>query len=166
MTAARTTLFARLFAGLLRTRWLVRAPVWIYRSGLGVLVGSRLLMLEHRGRHSGLARYVVLEVVDRPAPGCYVVVSGFGTRAQWFRNIQADPQVRVSVGARRRSRATAHRLDARDAARALACYAERHPRAWAALRPALEQTLGARIDAHATTLPLVELRLTDVTATG
>ena len=32
-------------AGLLRTRWLVRGPVWLYRARLGALLGSRFLML-------------------------------------------------------------------------------------------------------------------------
>jgi hypothetical protein len=51
----------------LQTRWLVRSPIWAYRAGLGLVFGSRLLMLEHRGRVSGLSRYVVLEVVDHPS---------------------------------------------------------------------------------------------------
>ncbi|HTM84573.1 MAG TPA: nitroreductase family deazaflavin-dependent oxidoreductase, partial [Mycobacterium sp.] len=39
----------------------MRAPIWLYRARLGALLGSRLLMLEHRGRTSGARRYVVLE---------------------------------------------------------------------------------------------------------
>jgi hypothetical protein len=35
-------------ARLLRVRWIVRAPVWLYRARLGFVFGSRLLMLEHR----------------------------------------------------------------------------------------------------------------------
>ena len=88
-------------AGLLRVRWLVRAPIWLYRARLGFLLGSRLLMLEHLGRKSGTRRYVVLEVVARPRPGTYVVASGFGTRAQWFRNVRANPHVRVYAGGHR-----------------------------------------------------------------
>jgi hypothetical protein len=64
--------------GLLRTRWLVRAPVWLYRARLGILLGPRFVMLEHTGRKSGARRYVVLEVVQHRAAGSYVVVSGFG----------------------------------------------------------------------------------------
>lgn len=60
-------------AGLLRVRWLVRAPIGLYRAHLGFLFGSRLLMLEHTGRKSGTRRYVVLEVVGHPRPGTYVV---------------------------------------------------------------------------------------------
>ncbi|MET8156751.1 hypothetical protein ABZT47_10295 [Sphaerisporangium sp. NPDC005289] len=40
-------------ARVLRTRRLVRAPIWLYRAGLGILFGSRLLMLEHIGRTTG-----------------------------------------------------------------------------------------------------------------
>ena len=55
-------------AGLVRVRWLVRAPIWLYRARLGFLFGERLLMLEHTGRKSGLLRLAVLEIVARPAP--------------------------------------------------------------------------------------------------
>lgn len=81
---------AAMAARLLRARWLVRAPIWLYRGRLGIVFGSRLLMLEHTGRTSGARRYAVLEVIDRPSPGRYVVSSGFGARAQWFRNVQAN----------------------------------------------------------------------------
>jgi hypothetical protein len=53
-------------AGLLRVRWLVRAPIGLYRARVGFLFGSRLLMLEHLGRKSGARHYVVLEVVAHP----------------------------------------------------------------------------------------------------
>jgi len=99
-------------------------------------------MLEHRGRTSGLRRYVVLEIVDRPALDTYVVVSGLGGRAQWFRNVEANPQVRVHVGSRKPAPAIAHRLDADATAASLGRYASAHPRSWAKLRPVLEETLG------------------------
>ena len=84
------SLFARVGGRLLRSRRLMRAPAWIYRARAGVLFGSRILMLEHVGRKSGVPRYAVLEVVDHPTPDTYVVASGFGRKAQWFRNIQAS----------------------------------------------------------------------------
>lgn len=144
-------------ARLLRVRWLVRAPIWIYRARLGALFGGRLLMLEHRGRRSGRRRYVVLEVVDRPQPGTYVVVSGFGRAAQWYRNIEADPRVRLYLGSRGPTQAEARPLGGEQAAASLRRYAAAHPRAWASLRPVLERTLGARIAADGTELPMVGL---------
>lgn len=150
-----------LAARLLRVRWIVRAPVWLFRARLGFVFGSRLLMLEHTGRKTGARRYAVLEVVDQPGPGSYVVAAGFGDGAQWLRNVRASPAVRVSVGARRSAAATARLLTGQQAAAAMAAYAGRHPRAWTRLRPVFEQTLGARIDSQATTLPLIALELAD-----
>jgi deazaflavin-dependent oxidoreductase (nitroreductase family) len=162
MTRSRSpsTRVATLAARLLRVRWLVRAPIWLFRARLGFLTASRLLMLEHTGRRTGARHYVVLEVVSRPGPGQYVVASGFGQRAQWFRNIRANPSVRVFVGARGPRPAIAHILESDDARAALQQYARNHPRAWRNLRPVAESTLGAEIDEHGTTLPLVCLDTT------
>ena len=146
-------------AGLLRVRWIVRSPVAVYRARMGFMFGSRMLMLEHTGRTTGARRYVVLEVVGHPGPGTYVVVSGFGTRAQWYRNVRATPRVRIWLGSRRPAPATARPLDHGEAETTLAVYAARHPRAWAALKPVFERTLGARIGDQRTTLPLIALDL-------
>jgi len=151
---------AMLASRLLQIRWFVRAPIWLFRARLGFLAGSRLLLLEHVGRKSGARRYVVLEVVDRPARGTYIVASGFGERAQWLRNIRANPAVRVSVSGHRPRAATAHVLDPVDAEAALRAYARDHPRAWRALRPVFEATLGAEIPEDGTVLPLVCLDMT------
>lgn len=90
-------------ARLLQSRRLVRAPIWIYKARAGALLGSRVLMLEHIGRKSGAARYVVLEAFDHPTPDTFVVPSGFGEKAQWFRNLKANPRVRSTFAATRRS---------------------------------------------------------------
>lgn len=148
-------------ARLLRVRWIVRAPVWLYQARLGFLFGSRLLMLEHTGRKTGIRRYVVLEAVDHPDPHTYVVAAGFGDRAQWLRNVRANPRVRVYAGSRRPAPATARPLTSEETAAALTAYARRHPRAWAALKPVFETTLGARIGSDGTTLPLIALDLAD-----
>lgn len=151
--------FARGAAALLRVRWIVRAPVWLYRARLGFVFGSRFLMLEHLGRNSGARRYVVLEIIDHPSAGRYVVVSGFSSRAQWFRNVLTHPTVRVYLRGRRPRLARAHELDPNAAASALSRYAAAHPGSWAKLRPVLERTLGSSIDESDTELPLVALDL-------
>lgn len=107
-------------------RLLLRAPIWLYRAGLGALLGQRMLLLTHTGRRTGTARQTVLEVVDRGPEG-YLVASGFGERAQWLRNIERHPEVTIQVG-RRRLPAGARRLPADDSARAMLRYAQRHPR--------------------------------------
>ena len=150
---------ATIIAAILRVRPLMRAPILIYRAGCGALFGSRMLMLEHIGRTSGIRRNVVLEVIDRPAPDRFLVASGFGDKAQWFRNIRADPRVRVYHRGRPPRAATARVLTPQEASRSLADYAERHPRSWEHFKPVLERTLGRPIDETAPSLPIVDLRL-------
>lgn len=155
---AKESVFTAIGARLLRSRRLMRAPILIYQARAGALFGSRILMLEHIGRKSGALRYAVLEVVDHPAPDVYVVASGFGRKAQWFRNIEANPRVRVYVGSHAPRRATARVLDRAEADRTLAATRERHPGAWERFRPVLENTLGAPITETDSPLPIVELR--------
>ena len=159
MPAPTSSPAATVAARLLRTRWIVRAPVWLYRARLGFMFGSRLLMLEHTGRKSGIRRYVVLEAVDHPGPHTYIVAAGFGDRAQWLRNVRASPRVRVYTGYHRPVPAIARPLTSEETAAALTAYARRHPRAWAALKPVFEATLGARIDSDGTSLPMIALDL-------
>lgn len=139
----------------LRTRWFVRAPIPLYRHGFGWLFGSRVLMLEHTGRTSGRARFVCLEVVEHPAQQRYVIVSGFGTKAQWYQNLTADPHCFVSVGRARRRAATARFMSEDEAASALERYQRVRPREWDALRSSIEKAVGTTVD----TLPMVELTL-------
>ncbi|MEO6955719.1 MAG: nitroreductase family deazaflavin-dependent oxidoreductase [Antricoccus sp.] len=139
----------------LTTRWFVRSPVALYRVGLGSILGRRLLMLEHRGRRSGQPRYVCLEVVERPATDRLVVVSGFGTKAQWYQNLQSNQDCFVSVGRLRRASAVARFMSAAESSAALAPYAQTHPAAWNRLKSAIERTVGHQISE----LPMVELTL-------
>ncbi|WP_028478425.1 nitroreductase family deazaflavin-dependent oxidoreductase [Nocardia sp. CNY236] len=152
---ATTESSGALGARAMRTRWLVRAPIRLYRAGLGFVFGPKLLMLEHIGRRSGARRYVVLEVVDRPARDEYVIVSGFGARAQWYRNIRVHSRARVWTGLRRGLPATAIELTRDEAATALDEYIRRHPRAWKKLRAVIEHATGAPVQA----LPMVRLHI-------
>jgi len=147
-------------ARLVHARWLVRAPIGLYRARLGFLLGSRFLMLEHTGRKSGARRYVVLEVIDRPRPGTYMVPSAFGNRAQWIRNVRADPHVRVYTGRRRAVPAVARLLTAGEAAAVLAKYEHKHPRAYKSIGSVLEAAIGAPLNS----LPVIALELADVPA--
>ncbi|MFE6509218.1 nitroreductase family deazaflavin-dependent oxidoreductase [Nocardioides sp. NPDC057767] len=140
---------------LLRTRAVVRAPIWLYRHNAGWLLGSRMLMLEHVGRRSGVARYVCLEVVERPSADEIVVVSGFGTGAQWYQNLLAEPSCRVSIGTRTRVTAQARLLSGEESAAALGRYQQAHPKAWQRLRGAIETAVGHEVDG----LPMVNLKL-------
>lgn len=119
-----------LIAKAFRSRWLMRAPIGLYRVGLGFVFGSRLMMLEHTGRRSGVTRYAVLEVVTRPNKNEVIIASALGRNAQWFQNLVADPQCHVSIGLRRRIPAIAEVLHPDDAATFLAGYRSEHPALW------------------------------------
>lgn len=146
---------ARIGAVLLRHRRTVRAPVALYRAGLGWLLGTRMMMLEHVGRTSGEPRFAVLEVIDRPARDRIVVASGFGRASQWYRNLEAEPRCHVSSGRIRRLPAEAELLSPEQSAAVLDRYRQEHPRSWDFLRGVIEED-GAQ-DPRA--IPLVEFRL-------
>ncbi len=104
-----------------------RLPIWLYRLGLGGLLGKRFLLLHHIGRKTGKHRQNVLEVIHYDPEGpTYYVASGFGRKSHWFRNILAHPEVEIQIG-RRRYPARAEVLSVEEGARLLRTYAEKHP---------------------------------------
>jgi deazaflavin-dependent oxidoreductase (nitroreductase family) len=112
-------------SGLSRTFF--RIPIWLYRIGLGWMLGKRMLHLTHTGRKSGLAREVVLEVVRYWEPSnTYVVGSAWGEKADWYQNVRAAPEVWIKVG-RVSSAAIAKSLSVEESERALLEYADHHP---------------------------------------
>lgn len=117
-----------------------RAPIALFRIGLGGLFGRRLLLLTHTGRRTGASRQVVLEVVGRHEDG-YLVASGYGSRAQWYRNVLAEPHVRFRIG-RCTHAGGARPLPSEQSGHHLAEYARRHPRTAAALM----RTVGQDVD--------------------
>lgn len=142
-------------------RWLARLPTGLYRVGLGGLLGSRFLLIEHRGRRSGLTRRTVVEVVRHdPDADAWIVASGWGERAQWFRNLQADPRARVTHG-RRRCGAAARPLSPSEAEREMLDYGHRNPRAVRAVARFSGYEIDATdadIRAFAGCIRLIELR--------
>ncbi len=81
-------------------RWFFRGPLLAYRVGLGAMVGNWLL-LTTVGRRSGRPHRVVVDVFDYDsATDTYYVGSAYGVNADWYRNLEANPDVRVQVGRR------------------------------------------------------------------
>jgi len=79
-------------------RFLLRAPILIYKCRLGWLLGHRVLMLTHFGRRTGLKRHTVLEVVEYRKQGPeVVVVNGFGPNSDWIRNIEVAGGEEITV---------------------------------------------------------------------
>lgn len=111
------------------SRLLWRAPIWMYRLGLGGLMGGRFLLLNHTGRVSGQPRQNVLEVVDHnEEANTYTVAAGFGKGSDWYKNILKTPEVTIQVGNREMAM-TAVPLGAEESGQAMVEYAHRHPRA-------------------------------------
>ena len=99
-------------------------------------------MLEHTGRRTGLARYVVLEVVRRLPDDRYVVAAGMGVTADWYRNVQRQSQVRVWVGGRTAAPAVARPIEQSEARRHFEAYGAQRPWTWLLLRPLISRLMG------------------------
>ena len=125
------------------SRVLFRAPIFLYRVGLGWLFGGRILLLNHIGRVSGTRRHVILEVVEHDRTDqSFVVASGWGPDAAWYRNVLHTPDVSIQVG-RRTLPVTAVPLTADEGADVFARYASRHR---AAAKYLLPRLLGFSVD--------------------
>jgi deazaflavin-dependent oxidoreductase (nitroreductase family) len=105
----------------------LRLPAYLYRVGLGWLLGQRFLLLVHQGRKTGLPRRTVLEVVghDRQS-GTYYIASGWGEKSDWYLNIRANPNVIVHVG-RSTFQARADPISLSESVRIMDSYAGEHP---------------------------------------
>lgn len=140
----------------------LRAPRVLYDRGLGWLLGGRFVLVEHVGRKSGDTHRTVLEVIgsDR-STGAVVVMSGWGTSSDWYRNVLAAGHATVTIG-RRTMPVDAFVLEDAEAALVLADYEERHRFLRPVVRLVLSRLAGFPYDgtddgrrAVVRTLPLV-----------
>lgn len=143
------------------SRLLYRAPIPVFRLGLGGLFGGRLLLLEHRGRTSGRLRRAVIEVLRRDRERrSWIVSAGWGERTQWWRNLRREPRAAIRIGLGRIP-VDARLLEPAEAEQEVLRYGSIHPRA----ARAVARLVGFEIDgseadlrAFAAVLRLVELR--------
>ncbi len=70
----------------------------LYRSPLAPLLGRLVLLLTTTGRKTGIPRVTPLQYEE--LDGAFYVGSARGREADWFRNVVADPCVRVRIGSR------------------------------------------------------------------
>lgn len=76
-------------------RFIHRAPILLWRLGLGPVVGRFFLLVTTRGRKSGLPRRTVVsssEMGGRRYSPC-----PYGEQAEWYRNLVADPRVTIQT---------------------------------------------------------------------
>lgn len=105
-----------------------RLPVWLYRFRMGWLMGKRMIYFEHIGRTSGIKRRSIVEIIRYDQENdVYYVVSGYGEKADWFRNIMKTPNVSAQVGGRRFN-AVVERLSQEMALEEFQDYTRRNPK--------------------------------------
>ena len=96
------------------------------------------MMIEHRGRKSGTLYRTVVEVVGRSADNDeWFIVSGFGTRTDWYRNLKEGQLEAIWLGSRR-VRSSVRFPEDEEAAGILAQYERAHPRTARVLLDQLE----------------------------
>ena len=123
-------------------RRFLHGPVYLYRWRLGWLFGNRFLLLTHVGRRTGRRRQTVLEVMEYRDPGPeLVVMSGFGPKAEWLRNIEATSDIEITSGADRFV-ASYRFLGEEEAMNVVAGYEQRNRWIGPAIRSVLSRLLG------------------------
>ena len=95
-------------------KFFMKVPIYLHKIGLGGwehLIGAEWMLITTVGRKSGKPRETMVDVMDYDkASGTYYIEAAYGSRADWFRNIQANPRFQAQVG-RRKFFATAAPLD-------------------------------------------------------
>ena len=107
---------------------LFRAPLFFYRYNMGFVFGERFIHLKHWGRNSGDLKETVIEVIDQDIANRKVFsASGFGEKAQWFKNISANSSVSITLKSTE-YKAEARVLSAEEATNVLFRYVKAHPK--------------------------------------
>ena len=76
-------------------KWLFRLPILLYRLGLGPIAGRLFMILTTTGRQSALPRRHAIKF--HSFAGRKYVFSAWGNKADWYRNVQAEPRVTVQT---------------------------------------------------------------------
>ena len=91
-------------------KFFFKFPVWFAKIGFGgweKLIGAEWMLVTTRGRKSGKPRGTMLDVMDYDAASdTYYIEAAYGDRADWYKNMQANPVFEARVG-RRKFSATA-----------------------------------------------------------
>ena len=131
----------------------------LYALGLGPIIGRFILLLSTRGRKTGLLRVTPLQYEE--IEGAIFVGSSRGTKADWYRNILADPHVMVRVKSREFRGLAECSADPAKIADFLEYRLKRHPRMVSAILRAdgmPEAPSRADLEAYASRLALVVIK--------
>lgn len=93
-------------------------PLLLQRVGLGALMPRNVLILTTTGRRTGLPRHTPVEYSPGPGRDVYFIMSGWDGHTDWYKNVRANPCVKVWL-AGREWEAVAEPVPDRDVARLL-----------------------------------------------
>jgi len=101
-------------------------PQLLYGLGLGPIYGRMVMLLTTTGRKSGMERVTPLQYEE--IEGAIYVASARGVKADWYRNILANPHVTVRVKGRQFAGQALPTTDPKRIADFLEIRLQRHPR--------------------------------------
>ena len=107
-------------------KFLKLPPQFLYAIGLGPIYGRLVLLLTTTGRISGKSRVTPLQYEE--INGDIYIASARGTKADWYRNIVADPNVSIRVKSRQFKGTAEPITDPKRIANFLEIRIQRHPR--------------------------------------
>ena len=86
-------------------KFFFKIPVWFHKIGFGGwerLIGAQWMLITTVGRKSGKPRDAMVDVMDYDAAtDTYYIEAAYGSRADWVKNIEANPRFHAQVGRRK-----------------------------------------------------------------
>lgn len=86
-------------------KFFFKVPVFLHKMGLGGwerLLGAKWMLITHIGRKSGKRYDSMVDVMDYDkANDTFYIEAAYGARADWYKNIQANPVFEAEVGRRK-----------------------------------------------------------------
>jgi deazaflavin-dependent oxidoreductase (nitroreductase family) len=111
-------------------KFFFKFPLLLHKMGLGGwerLIGTEWMRITTTGRKTGKRRESLVDVMDYDkATDTYYIEAAYGARADWFKNIKANPVFEAQVG-RRKFKAQAQELNAADTGEMLVRFFRRKP---------------------------------------
>jgi len=111
-------------------KFFFKAPLFMHKVGLGgweKIIGAEWMLISTTGRKTGKRRDSMVDVMDYDAStDTYYIEAAYGSRADWFKNIKANPIFDAQVG-RRKFKAQAQELDAAGTGEMLVRFFRRKP---------------------------------------
>ncbi len=82
-----------------------KIPLFVHKLGFGGwerIIGAQWMLITTIGRKSGRHRQVMVDVLlHNGQTDAYYILSAYGSRADWVRNIQVNPRFEAQVGRRK-----------------------------------------------------------------